>query len=1244
MDSTAWAARFDDASSNNSHATTDYDCAVPSTSPHLTAFATSARNDTRKSVRAASSASSDRSVGEGVFVVSKKGPSWLSERQFSMLGDRPGSQTSIRQSVHPLRLSHAATYDKNPSRLDCVPGEEELSGRNSGSSDAHSVNSAHSWPVLPNESRRKELRNSKMIMMAPASPSISISVLPSPQLRSQSQQIQPQESPSRSSASVGGTFFMQRFYDPYADDEDGSQTPSHLPVETPKEELSQEYVYRRRSVRSHPFIQAFQSAHPANSSDDEAGTAQVNSDSDGMNRSRLSHLYTSIGLDEMNTEAEEREYWSDSRSSNRSGSSMMEATPIMHDDGVRRHILQNDLLKTRHPSESNNVPRNNPRLDAKRSAATRARPLMLPQMATLTASTMHRRRSGQLHFASRRSSVRIEQSEGSSVLAVPVRNAHSNTTFPPIQGMTRVRSSQAQRGGCSDSADDDESSSDSSCSSQTQAAIGLSAATVAEVKVAKKAITRTDAMLLLNTKLPGWFSMPTTPIRQFKEAGSQTMGEEMTVQHDIGAITLGSRRARPQLTIITENSQQHKSAARHRGQSRTAESLLSLRGSDKSPSSLASTSACCPQCGHNFHVMRGSECGWSQSPGPLDRSTPPAPHSARQLAHARIQARALQRQEANMPMMYCGSDESFSTVCTDQAQSNAEPPFDTAQIRKSNFDRKTRSVDAESELEVVEATEVRTIADGWTRFTHHSRENSLRRRQSKDSVTSLEYRAGKRSSGTSLGRTLRSKLSDVHLTEGLRLNRFSKHGNEDSSSFCESLDRPQSQTSFTGTCVGLNESVSFVSASAFDEGQVENRLLYNRPRRTGDIGGLQRPSNLEDGLGPAKAGSGTISHIARVPSISTKLPNSFLPAHTGITVEEIQSQRTRVVDTEVCPWEAQDVPPASQTKPPDSVSNYDSDHQGLMPPKSATNTSSKALKLLGLADGPPVTSPLLPGPTFNSGEKGSTKKDRSRIRGPRAIHRRLSSSNISGPFDVMHVSGSSKSSNDKPAPYLLSLKGHQSSLDLTALAKTGDLGTQPAPNTPAKAMTTSQRVHATEKSNASFSPNTLAGVNSSQALKKMRQAWKKSHSSSLSYAEEVTVPTSIPGNAGPVPSIFRTSEEESEELTSTYRLPSLDLPPSFNASHSSRVFNASSLNFFGDGPLLEALESTAAAALALSRAECQEGAQVIIEIQSPQASKGASPTILPEDAKELQLAQNHMREQETYKRSSSTWNPRVDYL
>ncbi|CAO1618394.1 unnamed protein product [Parajaminaea phylloscopi] len=1276
MDNLAWAAPFDEAGSTHSHATTDSEFAPPSASPRKRSFTFgSARGEVRKSVRAVAPANNDRSLVEGVFVVSKKGPSWLSERQFNMLGtDRPGSQASLRHRPPPVAASAAvasavAAAGRDLRTNDHEVTEDEGRSRMSESSDAHSVSSARSWPVLPDESRRRELRNSRMIMMdhasqlfsdsfgpASASPSnSSFAALPASMVAEQD------ESPQRLSATSNRLHRKEPSLDRCFDG-----VPHGLAMrdggahDTPKEELSQEKIFGRRLSRPHSFIQAFKEGNNWISFEDNESCAGGLPSDKQQNEPLPTFDPSSVGEEEC-TEIDEREYWSDSRSSNRSTSSLRRSGVLRSHDTSADGVSFFDPSQERQPHSVDLGTDGAPLWpDNRRTLMPRTRPLVLPQMATVAATTRQRRLSGQLTgqltASSRRSSFRLEPAANASSLSINIRSSAVIPVVPPAQTLTRVRSQQAKHDRWSKSSGSDDFSSDGGSfddddeeEEEENANLPAATARVVEVKVAKKAITRADALLLLNTRpLLGNGSIPPTPSRQFKDAGVQTTTEESVLEN--GLATLGSRRARPQLSIITGRAQQE-NVTESLNPSPKERSLASEKASLAPP--LPSSAVSCPECGDTFDQAHTPNPRVPRRHFGGNLATPPAPHSARALAQARIQARATQRQDPTISPLLHRERHKPDIVSASSTHCPPELFGDTVSSSVDSLLLKwpADGGDPESAIEEV------SVLDGEQSNDRHRLpfDHSEAKRHSKDSLTSLDYHGGKRGSGgTNLVGALKSKLSEVNLSAALRSGRSSRPSTADMSFGSGQNDRPPSQLSFNSAFARLTQDSGLcVSAKAFDDEPVGRRPYELLPPTNIGARLLQRPNSSGDGARTARGWSSS-SRSGSISTIGSSLAPSVRPWLPGAAKSDTEAAastpRERIIDPEVCPWDADIAPPpVSKTSKRLSDSELDTDNESDddLLPRSAPNMSAKALKLLGLpagGGGDPEPSPMAHTPTIAAGEKPTGEKGKTlSFRGVKPLQRRLSSSNISGPFDVMHVGGSSKQGDDTPTP-LANLKAHQSSTDLSALTR--DRGV--VATGPATSIVTSMTSRWLGQSDQSASPSALPSPSTSsspQALRKMRSAWRKNRNVVQGGSDGELTIRHIPA-VPPLPSTLANAVSvEPSEPPPSYRLPSLELSSARDSGQTARQGEPYSLNLFGEGPLLEALESTAAAALALSQIEEAEGSQgVTVVLPSNLAPGGIAAMEVTVSEKELQLAQKRKRAEEAYKRSSSAWNPRADYL
>lgn len=1206
-------ARYDENSSLRSFGSFEAEASTPARSHHQAVSNSHRSHAAVAPITSPSLTGSDRSVGEGVFVVSRKGPSWLSERQFNKLGDKLGSRKSWRMGPQ-MGARHERPHSPLCSlQQDDERANAEVKARYSESSDGQSTSSAQNWHILPNENRKRELRGSKMFLMDrnSTSPSISIAVVPSAQLS---------ESETASFSRPGSSFFLQRFYDPCVDDEEDEEQATERPhaqiAQTPKEELSHERVYQRQPARRRSFFQAFEVERPAESVDIDANDG----DAVGCNSNHSSLLTSSLReATESDLLEDERHWRSPSQASNGSATSTASPNVMSSNDSVTRRAGWTSFDTCFRDSLNSTTFR----IERKASFSNHARPLVLPQVTTVAASLRpHNKPVGS--FASpRRAKFHLADRGALSPgrFSEPL-NAHAVSSHSTL---SRVKSQQAAQDRWSD-----RSCSEGECESENPVS-ALVAVTAAEVKLVKKTISRTDALLIVGKKSSATFVSPVSPARQLACIGTQT-DKELTNRGNV-SVSLTSRRARPHLTIITSNAETATIPEVRKATSDVLDQgLLADESSPKARSHKASLiPACCPECGHTFNQVIDQEKYTL-----LNLSSPPPPHSARQLAEARIEARTALRQNAATSILSKGSvRREPDRLLIPNGEHNPLHDSTKPTSRGPSTEGAPESLSATLKPSVVE--EAPRIDDGQhstdSGSLHRNRTPSLARKASQESFSSFDFSVRGMSSGAKMVEALKSRLSDVNLPSLLRKGRMHSESADLSAASMSSDRSPEPNHGAAASRVAF-ESGSSVFAPRLPivgSGKGTPGQDVGIARDHEEIRDLRVSSDLGVHLGQSSVYGSHPSYAVTMASANAlgskarrdlvAIPQSGPNGHAGPI--------KRLIDTEVCPWEAEDAAPTIRKMVLESYVEVDSDDDSQLLPRTPANNNAKALKLLGLSEGSNDSVPFTPGLANQKMGKTSNKKDKGNQKeGPGPMARRLSSSNISGPYNVVHVRGSSNS--DGPVHPLPIIKPHKSSLDLPSLA-------------------------ASSAENVTLS---APGNSNSLALRRVRQAWKKRNSSGLG-AIDLAVGRSLPPTPMPPSGVWTAlpSTEASDaplpplppSLPSPppYRLPSLDL---LSSSDCSRATGASSFGLFGDVPLLEALESTAAAALALSQADQRPGAQVVIEIQSsprvsgPNAVTSAMTASAGEAEKELQLAAKRKREQEAFKRSSSAWNPRADYL
>lgn len=1079
-----------------------------------------------KRANSASTTASNANVAAaaaGVFVLSKSGPSWVSDRQFSMntngnghhAADRPGSRSSIASSN-----AWAAVPTPSPRYVGGggrrTPGRPSEDNMTRPSMDSMRSVSVSSWSVLPDEKRKSQLRSSRMVIDSPnASPAPGLLV----NLHGSDV---PNEEGTRSGS--GG----------------GKQSNSGSSGKSNGGELHHGQVYRNdeepRMETPRFFAQRFYDIP-----DSAPATKESSPVEEHPRRRRL------VDVPEPEAEAEvpapvistrpsweaEKEFWTPTRSPS-AAAMMLRPSPSSIDSSL---LMPPADIALDDATNSNNV-------WASRGPTIHSRPLVLPQVATLAAS----KRQSRSRAASFMEMQHIQHEGGTvSQSAGPLHAQYNAGPSPVTQRLARVRSHStiqqerwsrcdltscggsvsAHSDGEAGDADVEESegrpsmsqghhSRDHSVSAASSDAYdgAVVSAPAQLIQVAKKSIARTDAILLVGRGAKRYVEAGVQVIPQGALACPRVSVTAATPSTRSKDTPLATRRAKPVLTIDT---------AMKKGSVESAKTapLLHVPTDSKVNGSHSATlpptpvTLQCPKCQHQFDWVANKDASSARS--------------AKSLAQARVEARSAMRSTS------VGQLEELAAALPSRPESRAR----SAASSPTNH-RSTRSADGPH-------------GAGAGSFT--AKEEPSR---AATPLEGLDYH-GVPTTGPKIIGSLKSRFDP------------SFQRNVSTPDQHHYPERSASRSSLTDSFIKLRhrDSVSCLPLSNKTESSLT--LADSRPTSSSGSSITSRfpPVSLNQRR-HTRASSKSSQTAAETTSISSS--NRGALAAPPTVQHNIPTPDAKPVN-EVCPWEDEPHPTALPTAFPTSApvaapekqsgqeqeQEQDEWDAALDMPSQTPRTpsKSKALKLLGIPDG---AANELPPPLPAT---ASPHRKRSRRRGSSGLEARLS---ISAPFGVTHspspLSRPPTSSSPAPSHNLAGIGSaatRNASRLNTGMSSTSSVAATTGSTTPSGSSVDTSQSQGREDTSYEPRPYGLAGPaalvppsllpppqpqqpGASSGLGKLRNAWKRGGAIGGRTSSTASQPGALLAGAAAVWSGETPGDrKDSKELGS---IPSFPLPPS----------------------------------------------------------------------------------------------------
>lgn len=455
---------------------------------------------------------SDRSLGEPVFVVSKSGPSWIHGRDLGFATTKSTSSdrstrgqdrsTTLDDGVDSCTADTETTIDRSgvdywrqnhnsPHKMTSGNQRTSHERQTDMDSDQDSNASVASWPLLPDEKRRSQLRLSTMIMIEPEK---SHSGLKEKALAS-----------ARNSLT--------------GDPSSGMGFSGFLPPFQPRDQTPVEELLGSKEFPFPPYTEVGAAG----------GSGEGRGDRDWQNTEAQHQAIARediVAFDDINFGPAED--WSAVRSSSARGERVKE---LLH----REDKIETDAQRVE-TSASN--ARSWPK--ARAVSSHHARPLVLPQVTATSEARKRSKRStnilsssGFLKHAPLEGSARLCHEFVDSVPGLPICEARVPS---PAHSLVAA-------GGDDWLEQRSTSSEDDSMYDEDLINAPNDEPEIVQVKTVKKSISRAEALLFVGRS-------PVSETRHFQEAGVQTTA---TGKGPESLLDNGRRRPRPQLTITIDN-------------------------------------------------------------------------------------------------------------------------------------------------------------------------------------------------------------------------------------------------------------------------------------------------------------------------------------------------------------------------------------------------------------------------------------------------------------------------------------------------------------------------------------------------------------------------------------------------------------------------------------------------------------------------------------------------------------------